>query len=1185
MKNNINTKIGATLLSAAILAGTAVIPMTNAAALDASAKTSARIAAKPSMKISAHVQDLGWMDPVEAQEGNVVGTFWQSRRVEAMKFDLRSCPDVTLNIRAHIQDYGDRDFIVTAADYDKLVGTQWEAKRMEAVTITSNGLHEKGYKLQYRAHVQDYGWLDWVEEGQMGGTRWESKRVEAIETRIVPIEEEVITSTKLDYIKANSTNTEIALTLNADPNQYYYTITDKDGNTISATTIPNTKEKQMVLSVATSDLTAGEKYTVTTKDSSEKEIDKRTFTYRVLKPVNTATIEAEGINAENVNSLEVTVSTNGVDYLKRTVELTLTDEDSKEVKIYGTIGEGLSSTIIAKSVSELRDGTITVSAKVYDEEGNTTISNPTTTPATLLKGVAPSKLSLTSSTRTSQASATVVLNEIAYSDSDVALTNIYYIVAERGTTTPTVEKVVKEGTKQSTTTISASELKTGKAYNVYVVTENTVGTLSDVITVPVALDTINEDLNVVTDIKSNGDGTFTWKDDQAKVTGYIAQLAKDGSVVAEKTVSTKKVDFSNEIKECNASGDYTVNVIAVGDYLTINNSTVASGSDELAVARLDAPTITADDTKSLDDSTLRIKLANSAQNAASYKVVVIKGVYDKDNTRMEFDEKNIISTKNYDKNSSWLDVNVANYADGAYRVKVYAVSDDIKYLDSAALNVDYQRVTTKISNYNYEVTENSYKGILAPVEIDGFTVAYSGSTTLLNANGTWDSPVAIATINLAKHEKTTLKEFTVNALASDSTYKVALKPTYSYATTPYDVSMKGSETTAAAKDVLYVADDLEITKQITTKGAPVADDTYTVVSTLASDGDIAIVNNVLKMHNGTSAVEVTGSNVADIKSLVSKLSANDTFTITNGKVSAITINASASSTKTVALGNLVKDANLTIVGNDDFGINVSGNIGKGTITLNTANGIFNVNGLINENDTISAGAAGQKIDASIGTSIVVNGSIVNGVTFTGTGAVKVTGNNEITIPEATSAVTAISADDNKTIVFNGTQSANISITSTGTNKTVTVKTNVDSSLRGNLTVVSGKVNIVDAYISGNVVLTAGTIITDDSYTGDDLTITPVRGTVTITKDANANYKVSGNAKVTYTDAKALGATAGTDLVLDAVKDATLDKTGVAMTKYTFKTNNIAEYTLANNDTPKAVIEIVLTSGTLDIDKN
>lgn len=236
MKNNINKKIGATLLSAAIMAGTAVIPMSNAA-------VEAKVNNVPSIKISAHVQDIGWMDPVEAKEGNVVGTFWQQRRVEAMKFDLRNCPGVTLSIVAHVQDHGDMEFTVGAEDYDKLVGTQWEQRRMEAITITSNGLHEQGYKLQYRAHVQDHGWLPWVEEGQMGGTRWEQRRVEAIEMRIVAINDVAVAKTEA-IAKLNSY--DIALSdydTNSVPETTYKRLSNQIKETIALVNTANNEEQ------------------------------------------------------------------------------------------------------------------------------------------------------------------------------------------------------------------------------------------------------------------------------------------------------------------------------------------------------------------------------------------------------------------------------------------------------------------------------------------------------------------------------------------------------------------------------------------------------------------------------------------------------------------------------------------------------------------------------------------------------------------------------------------------------------------------------------------------------------------------------------------------------------------------------------------------------------------------------
>ena len=43
------------------------------------------------------------------------------------------------------------------------------------------------YTLEYRVHIQDYGWSQsWKKDGAIAGTAGESKRLEAIEIRIVP---------------------------------------------------------------------------------------------------------------------------------------------------------------------------------------------------------------------------------------------------------------------------------------------------------------------------------------------------------------------------------------------------------------------------------------------------------------------------------------------------------------------------------------------------------------------------------------------------------------------------------------------------------------------------------------------------------------------------------------------------------------------------------------------------------------------------------------------------------------------------------------------------------------------------------------------------------------------------------------------------------------------------------------
>lgn len=179
MKNNINKKVGATLLAAAIMAGTAVIPMSNAAVEAAAKETN-----KPSIEYIAHIQDWGWSKGW-VNEGEMAGTEGEARRVEAIKIKMTNCEGVSLKFKAHIQDYGDREY----TDASEIIGTVGESKRVEAITITSTGLNEKGYKLQYRVHIENLGWSQgWVNEGEMAGTMGQSLRLEAIEIRVVPME-------------------------------------------------------------------------------------------------------------------------------------------------------------------------------------------------------------------------------------------------------------------------------------------------------------------------------------------------------------------------------------------------------------------------------------------------------------------------------------------------------------------------------------------------------------------------------------------------------------------------------------------------------------------------------------------------------------------------------------------------------------------------------------------------------------------------------------------------------------------------------------------------------------------------------------------------------------------------------------------------------------------------------------
>lgn len=133
------------------------------------------------MNYRAHVQSLGWLDPVH--DGQVAGTTGLSLRLEAIKC---TPPEGTVcDFTVHIQDTGDVSYKgVQRGVYDPIMGTTGKSLRMEGFSIR---LKENitGKKLRYRAHVQNVGWQEWKSEGEYAGTRGKSLRMEALEIEFV----------------------------------------------------------------------------------------------------------------------------------------------------------------------------------------------------------------------------------------------------------------------------------------------------------------------------------------------------------------------------------------------------------------------------------------------------------------------------------------------------------------------------------------------------------------------------------------------------------------------------------------------------------------------------------------------------------------------------------------------------------------------------------------------------------------------------------------------------------------------------------------------------------------------------------------------------------------------------------------------------------------------------------------
>lgn len=87
--------------------------------------------------------------------------------------------NIHIEYKTHVQDYGWNSFVADGTTS----GTVGKSKRLEAATIKAYNLPES-MKLSFIGHVQDYGWLSWKKSGETIGTIGESKRLEAFKMKL-----------------------------------------------------------------------------------------------------------------------------------------------------------------------------------------------------------------------------------------------------------------------------------------------------------------------------------------------------------------------------------------------------------------------------------------------------------------------------------------------------------------------------------------------------------------------------------------------------------------------------------------------------------------------------------------------------------------------------------------------------------------------------------------------------------------------------------------------------------------------------------------------------------------------------------------------------------------------------------------------------------------------------------------
>ena len=108
-----------------------------------------------------------------------IGTIGQSKRLEAFSMTIDG---IDFNISTHEQTIGDTAIVGEGA----VVGKIGMGKRIEGITINVLSI-PTGYKLQYRANIQNLGLTTWMDSGTYCGTKDKALRVEEIEVQIIKL--------------------------------------------------------------------------------------------------------------------------------------------------------------------------------------------------------------------------------------------------------------------------------------------------------------------------------------------------------------------------------------------------------------------------------------------------------------------------------------------------------------------------------------------------------------------------------------------------------------------------------------------------------------------------------------------------------------------------------------------------------------------------------------------------------------------------------------------------------------------------------------------------------------------------------------------------------------------------------------------------------------------------------------
>lgn len=732
-------------------------------------------------------------------------------------------------------------------------------------------------------------------------------------------------------------------------------------------------------------------------------------------------------------------------------------------------------------MTSLEEGSLTLTAVVKDSEGN--ISKSVTKAVNKLSNVPEVKYSSVDG-RVGNLSD----NKEYFKIKDLKSTNttdiMYYLVKGIDDEAPSVDEVINEN-KTITTALAATPAQNkggivipdtykNTACIVYVTSKTATGTEAEnVLAVKVAkVGATPMEGNVTLQKVTGTDATYSWTFDE-ETEGFAGEYRvllenSTKTIVDEKIVKkgeSKQVDFFEILKK-QPAGTYTIKVVAVADNIDYTDKT--SNTESITTtAVLTKMAITVNQ----EEKTITWTETGNVANVKDYTIDVLKYDASKDAGK---EYETIVSSETV---NSITDYSIAEIVEkngiGTYAFKVTAnAKDDV--LMANASSPDITKVTAKdtdsfenikyhqgaaVTNLSAELSngEVTIKGTL--LSNDLFDITKTKAASLISyklyykkaSETSYTSPSVTVTelpykLQAPLNSGTEYKFMLVTELkdGQDSNGNDIIKKYY---------SNEPSITTAKEAIVVNNANYVK-----TEEGSSIV---------TPASGKVTYNNGVLYYNDGTSLHQYSSDVYPEVENIISVLdqmdsssTSTDTISI-NGKITALTLKASATKATTYDLSKVPADAEVTIEGNTTNVTTIKGKLDE--ITLKS--GIeFDLSGLTT--DTVNVENANAKLSVNNGTNLSFKAGVtkitVNDVILeqnTRLSDVKVTTNGfEFTGSESTISIDANETKKDVTIEIDGNQKG-LEITSSAD---YTVSVNTNKSLLTDFVVKKGKVDVSNA---------------------------------------------------------------------------------------------------------------------------